>query len=271
MPDFLELTITANQQQRELAVALLADFGFDIFEEKDGQLVACGSIDSISTNDVEALFDEFPLLNGLPFSWREVEKENWNAQWESQFEPVLVDDRCYIYAPFHQIEKTYPLMLEIMPQMSFGTGHHPTTAGIISLMMREDWNGKRVLDAGTGTGILAIAARKLGAGSIFGYDIDPWSVENGKENALRNGITDFEIVLGGSETATGKFDVILANINRNVLIDQIPAYLNLLQSNGSIYFSGFYQHDWKELEKLLPDGKVEFQLNEPWLAVKFTL
>jgi ribosomal protein L11 methyltransferase len=162
-------------------------------------------------------------------------------------------------------------MLEIMPQMSFGTGHHPTTAGIISLMMREDWNGKRVLDAGTGTGILAIAARKLGAGSIFGYDIDPWSVENGKENALRNGITDFEIVLGGSETATGKFDVILANINRNVLIDQIPAYLNLLQSNGSIYFSGFYQHDWKELEKLLPDGKVEFQLNEPWLAVKFTV
>jgi len=271
MPDFLELTITANPQQRELAVALLADFGFDIFEEKDSQLVACGSIESISTNDVEALFNDFPLLNGLPFSWREVAKENWNAQWESQFEPVLVDDRCYIYAPFHQINQTYPLMLEIMPQMSFGTGHHPTTAGIISLMMQEDWSGKRVLDAGTGTGILAIAARKLGAQEISGFDIDPWSVENGKENAIRNGIFDFEITLGGCETVHGKFDVILANINRNVLLDQIPTYLKLLNPKGIIFFSGFYQPDWLELAKLLPPGKAEFQLNDPWLAVKFTL
>jgi ribosomal protein L11 methyltransferase len=271
MADFLELTLTANPSQRELAVAMLADFGFDIFEEKDGQLIACGPMDSISMDEVNDFLNDFSPLENCPFTWREVEKENWNSQWESEFEPVLVDGRCYIYAPFHSVEKQYPLMLEIMPQMSFGTGHHPTTAGIISLMMKEEWQGKRVLDAGTGTGILVIAARKLGAGQIFGYDIDPWSVENGKENALRNGITDFELVLGGSETASGKFDVILANINRNVLIDQIPTYLNLLQPHGSIYFSGFYQHDWTELEKLLPKGETEFQLNEPWLAVKYSL
>ncbi len=271
MADFLELTMTANPQQREIAVALLADFGFDIFEEKEGQLMACGPSISISKEDVEGMLSGIPALSSVSFLWREIPKENWNAQWESQFEPVIVDDRCLIYAPFHSVEQEYPLMLEIMPQMSFGTGHHPTTAGIISLMMKESWEGKRVLDAGTGTGILAIAAKKLGASSIFGYDIDPWSVENGKENALRNGITDFEIVLGGSDSASGKFDVILANINRNVLIDQIPTYLDLLETHGTIYFSGFYQQDWKELERILPAGNTVFQLNEPWLAVKFTL
>jgi ribosomal protein L11 methyltransferase len=271
MADFIQVSFHGNAALREMGIAVLSEFGFDTFQELEDVVYACGPGHEIHVDEVQEMLDSIPAFEQVSFQWQELQKENWNALWESQFQPVVVDERCFIYAPFHQVDKEYPLMLEIMPQMSFGTGHHPTTAGIISLMMKTDFQHKSVMDAGSGTGILAIAAKKLGAAYIFGFDVDPWSVENGIENAKRNLIDDFDLKLGGIEVVSGKYDVILANINRNVLLQQIPTYLKSLNNHGIIFFSGFYESDWQDLHVLLPEGKMEYQLNDGWMAVKYSL
>ncbi len=166
-------------------------------------------------------------------------------------DPIIVDDRCLIRAAFHKIEKKYPYEIIITPKMSFGTGHHQTTHLMISRQMKMNHQNKRVMDAGCGTAILAIMAYKLGAKEVEAFDIDEWSVENGQENVENNECKNIHIQLGkiNEVQLEGKFDIILANINKNILLAEMQIYASYLQAGGQLLLSGFYIHDIEDLKK----------------------
>ena len=176
--------------------------------------------------------------------------QNWNAQWESSFEPIIVDELCLIRAPFHAAEKAYPYTITIEPKMSFGTGHHATTHLIVSAMLPMDCTGKTVLDMGCGTGVLAILAEMRGSKAIDAIDIDEWAYENTLENVERNGCNSIRTIQGGAEAipAVARYDLILANINRNILTRDMHNYVRHMNPGASILFSGFYESDQPEIK-----------------------
>lgn len=240
--------VTPPQPGTEILISLLGDMGFDSFvenevgfdayipEELDGDL-----------HLTEFEFDDF----AFSFDKERIEQTNWNAEWEKNFEPVLVDDLLLIRAPFHEPNKAVKHEIVIMPKMSFGTGHHDTTWLMCKQLFDLDIKGKSVLDMGCGTGVLAILAKKLGAGEVVGIDIDAWSVENSIENCANNNCADIEVKLGDKELLDNykAFNIILANINKNVLKVQIPLYAKLLKTRGVLLLSGFFNTDVEELEQ----------------------
>ncbi len=249
----LVFTFTGPAEHSGWLVAELAELGFGAFDEHDGR--------------VDAFMDEsampaglFPELAGVvaPMGYRleeslRVAPENWNATWEAGIEPVSVGRFC-IHPPWHAPEDgLIPLCIE--PKMSFGTAHHETTRLILSILAELVMPGQSVLDAGTGTGVLALAARKLGAGRITGFDIDPWSQENAVENLERNGETDVEILAGGIACVEGRppFDVVIANINRAVLLDMLPALVKACSDGGTIVLSGVLAPDETVMRTALSD------------------
>jgi ribosomal protein L11 methyltransferase len=195
--------------------------------------------------------EKYKHINPLLFFQDRIEKKNWNEEWEKNVEPIIVDDQCLIRAAFHKIEKKYPYEIIITPKMSFGTGHHQTTHLMISRQMKMDHQNKRVMDAGCGTAILSIMASKLGAKEIEAFDIDEWSVENGEENAVNNNCNNIHIQLGkiSEVKLDGKFDIILANINKNILLSEMATYASFLAEGGQLLLSGFYTHDIDDLKK----------------------
>jgi len=178
-----------------------------------------------------------------------VEKENWNTEWEKNVEPIFVDDKILVRAAFHKIEKAYPYEIIITPKMSFGTGHHQTTWLMLRNQLHIVHKGKLAMDAGCGTAILAIMASKLGATRVEAFDIDEWSVENGKENIVVNGSTSVNIRQGTIREMKfqDSFDIILANINKNVLLDEVSVYASSLKPAGTLLISGFYSSDIADL------------------------
>jgi ribosomal protein L11 methyltransferase len=234
---------------REVLVVELAERGFESFVESETGLIAY-----IAQKD----FSSDLLKNLLPFGEDEmqmsfeilvIEDQNWNEEWEKNFHPIVVEDKCVIRAPFHEMPNNGMLDIIIEPKMSFGTGHHATTYLMVAEMLEMKWHNLRVCDMGTGTGVLAILAMKLGANESWAVDIDEWSVENSKENLERNHVNSTTVLLGGAERIEGeKFDVILANINRNILLRDMAAYTNCLLPGGEILLSGFYETDIHLLE-----------------------
>jgi ribosomal protein L11 methyltransferase len=171
-------------------------------------------------------------------------EKNWNEVWESNFPAVEIAGTCRVRAPFHEPDPAFPLELIIEPKMSFGTAHHETTALMIELMLPMRWKEKKVLDMGCGTGILAIAAAKMGAPFVMAVDNDSWAYENTLENIARNGVDKaIEVKLGDASTPSGDFDVVIANINRNILLQDIPAYAAVMKSKAVLMLSGFYDTD----------------------------
>jgi len=185
----------------------------------------------------------------IDFFQDKIQKKNWNEEWEKNLQPIVVDDRCLIRAEFHQINKKYDYEIIITPKMSFGTGHHQTTYLMVRNQMKLDHRNKRVMDAGCGTAILSIMASKLGAREVEAFDIDEWSVINGQENIENNHCTNIHLKQGkvGDMKFKGVFDIVLANINKNVLLDEIKLYATLLTKGGHLMLSGFYDLDRKEL------------------------
>lgn len=239
MQNYLEFNfkIKPLQPWNDILMAELIEIGFDSFtEEYDGIL------GYVQTD----LFDEtalknLPLLNNpeieITYSSAEMPNINWNEEWEKNFSPINIEDKVSIRAEFH--DKT-DLRFEIIiqPKMSFGTGHHATTYLMIQQMLDMDFTGKKVLDMGCGTSVLAIFAKMRGAAETLAIDIDEWSVENSGENAARNNV-DFKIELGTADNlGKEKFDIVLANINRNILISDIPVYVKNLNENGQLLLSG---------------------------------
>lgn len=245
------LQVICDPDFSEILMAEIAEAGFDTFMEIESGFEAYVEGDAFNNELLNQVKEKYKEVNPLQFSLSQIPKQNWNEEWEKNVEPIIVDDRCLVRAAFHNIEKKYPYEIIITPKMSFGTGHHQTTHLMISRQMKMDHKSKRVMDAGCGTAILSIMAFKLGAKEVEAFDIDEWSVENGVENAENNSCSSIHIQLGTIEEVklVGKFDIILANINKNILLSEMHHYASYLEKGGLLLLSGFYVHDIDDLKK----------------------
>lgn len=274
--DYLELTIDMEPRNpwAEILIAELADMGFDSFVETETGIQAYAPA---TIGDVSQILNETSLgsHDDIEVRWHSViiPHQNWNAVWEASFDPVVVGERLAILAPFHDksLFKERQIIV-IQPQMSFGTGHHQTTFLMSEYLLDLVPFPKRVLDMGTGTGVLAILAEQLGAEEVLAVDIEPWSVENTIENASRNGCKNVKALEGDIEAIqAGNFGLILANINKNVLKKHMESYAKLIVNQGLLYLSGFFTSDVKELEeiaKLHGFHLLEIREKETWASMK---
>ncbi|MCL2414268.1 MAG: 50S ribosomal protein L11 methyltransferase [Bacteroidales bacterium] len=270
---YSELNIVHHQEpmQTEILIAQLGELGFDSFVENSNELSAYIPSENFSENDIFSLVKSSPNINS--FSVKKIEEQNWNSVWESSYEPVRFDNFCTIRAPFHEPVSDVKFDLIIEPKMSFGTAHHETTSLMIEWLRSEPVKGKRILDMGCGTGILAILAKKLGAEFVEAIDNDEWAFENTKENILRNETSEIYVELGDAENLKGKkFDLIIANINRNILIRDMPMYVETMSKNAVILLSGFYKSDLDAVSKSCVDNGLQYISHlekNNWAAAKF--
>lgn len=250
--NYYELTIVFRDFENwsDILVAYLAEIGFESFVEEAPKLKAYIAENEFAGDVLHQLLNDVQMTGaGIDsFDIQLLAQQNWNATWESQFEPVYVAEQLRIVAPFHELAPFKGMELVILPKMSFGTGHHQTTHLICQTMFDLNFKGKRVLDMGAGTGVLAILAEKLGAQEIVAIEIEQWSAENILENVALNGSTKVKAIHGGAE-AIGEhpFDIILANINKNVLLAQMALYASALAPNGLLLLSGFFTTDTPDL------------------------
>lgn len=258
----------------ELLVGVLADVGFESFTENDNGTLSAFIQSSMFTQELASRFSSDEFAEFLDsYLIRKIADENWNAVWESQYEPVRIDDRCMVRAPFHPKPDDVDFDIVIMPKMSFGTAHHETTKLMIQYLLSMDICGKSLLDMGSGTAVLAILARMKGALPVSAYDNDEWAYNNALENVQSNNFADIEVLLGDSTLLPGKqFDIILANINRNILLSDIPSYCRCLTKGGMLIMSGFYSQDLPLIEaKAIENGlKISSkQIENNWTAACF--
>ncbi len=230
---------TLNEGEAEILVALLADAGFESFEETENSLLAFIKEDGFDENSLEPILKTVPVNYAITI----VPQQNWNAQWESSFEPIIVGDFVGIRAAFHQPVNEVKHEIIITPKMSFGTGHHATTYMMIEQMEVLNFTGKAVVDFGTGTAVLAILAEKMGASSIDAIDYDEWSIENSIENAAANNCTKINLVKAETIASNDVYDIILANINLNVIINNLAAIKAVSKKGSIILLSGFIKAD----------------------------
>ena len=261
-----------TQTAIEILVAELGQVGFESFTEQEDGLVAY--IQKPEWN--ETLLKEVQILNSkevrFTYNTEEIEQVNWNEEWEKNFEPIVVGNEVSIRAPFHESPNLkYDIVIE--PKMSFGTGHHETTYLMIRHLMDSDLTGKKVLDMGCGTGILAIFAEMKGAAAVDAIDIDPWCYENSLENVERNQCQKINVFEGeASMLKAGAYDVIIANINRNILLTDMEVYARSLKPNGLIYLSGFYTEDIPQIREAAQKNGLNFVSElerNNWVALKF--
>lgn len=262
------------QPASEILVAELGYLGFESFVEEEDGIIAYIPAEEYEDDLLAGIHilqsDEFEIN----YSKAEIEKVNWNEEWEKNFEPILVDDVCSVRAPFHEEPNTeFDIVIE--PKMSFGTGHHATTHMMIQHILKNDWEGKSVLDMGCGTGVLAILANLKGAKIVDAIDIDNWCYQNTLENIARNECDTINVEEGGAELLRDrKYDIILANINRNILLRDLPIYAKCLNTNGNLFLSGFYEEDIPVIQKAceaLGLKYIEHFDRKNWVAVKFSL
>lgn len=265
----------AEGYQQDLLIDELATIGFDTFEEKADGFTAYIPVNKFN----KVLLDEqlLPYADMFAFNYEVniIPQKNWNQEWESNFEPLQISNQIYVRATFHQPVPGFPYEIIIDPKMAFGTGHHQTTSMMLELMLENDFEGKDVLDMGCGTGILAIMGSKLGAAQITAIDYDEICFDSTIENAALN-LADNIVPLCGSKEVIPdtRFDIILANINRNILIDQMARYSEVLKPGGEIYFSGFYAVPDLDIIKAEAE-KYNLQYSnhktkQDWVAAKFT-
>jgi ribosomal protein L11 methyltransferase len=265
----IAITIHCTPEQTDLLIAQLGEAAYEGFEERPGQLIAYIPAADFDEEALGALLQPY----GLTHAKEEIRQQNWNALWESNFEPVQVGSFCGIRAAFHPpFEQALQHEIVITPKMSFGTGHHATTFSMIQLMQQLDVSNKKVFDFGTGTGILAILAQKMGAAQTDAIDIDDWAVENSRENATENHAENINIWQAGSlQDLTGPYDILLANINRNILLQYMPDLFRLLVPGGQLLLSGIMSQDEAAiLESASRQGLVRQQQVEKdnWLAMR---
>lgn len=258
----------------DILLAELGELAFDSFVETNEGLSAYIQ----SADDSDDLLNDIYILNNPEFKvsyvTEEIEQINWNEEWEKNFEPINVDDLCYVRAPFHEA-KNVPYEIVIEPKMSFGTGHHETTFMMMKHLLTIDVTDMEVLDMGCGTAILAILALMKGAKHADAIDIDNWCYLNSVENAERNNITNIDVYEGDAELLadkTNKYNLVIANINRNILLNDMQAYAKTLKTGGTILFSGFYTEDITAIEEAANQQNMflDHQLERNnWASLKF--
>ena len=256
----------------EILIAELGYAGFESFVENEDGATAYIQKEEWNANildDIQILkSDEFEIT----YEFNEIEQTNWNEEWEKNFNPIIVDDACSVRAPFHEKpDTTYDIIIE--PKMSFGTGHHETTHMMIQHILKTDLKGKSVLDMGCGTGVLAILAEMKGAKPLDAVDYDNWCYLNSMENVERNNTEHITVIEGDASALAGKsYDVIIANINRNILLQDMATYAACLNKNGMLFLSGFYAEDipliTAECEKHLLKFEEKLERNN-WVSLKF--
>ncbi len=268
-PGTLVFDFKGPGERHDWLVAELSDLGFSAFEEVDDGIRAYVSEDDWRVASVSGLREVLDKTGMIESRQEHIPPTNWNAQWEAGIRPVEAGPFC-IHPPWHEpVHGFIPICIE--PKMSFGTAHHETTRLVLAMMPEAVRRGATVLDAGTGTAVLSIAARLLGAGSVVAFDIDPWSTENALENLERNSVTGVDVRQGGIEAAgEGPFDLVLANINRGVLLGMLPEFVRLLRGGGLAILSGILAKD-KELVSRCLDGAswsvLEERHENDWWAV----
>ena len=273
MDNHIIFRFPTTKSNQEIALGLLSQFPFEGFEEQENCILAY-----IQEKNVDGAFEQSlsaviaPL--DLTFKKNNLSNKNWNEIWESNFQPILVDDFCQIRAPFHPINHQVEISLTINPKMAFGTGHHATTYMMISLMRSLQFKGAKVLDFGCGTGLLAIVASKMGATTIVANDIDHWAYENTIENMQLNAVSNIDVKEGDlSVILDDSYDFILANINRNVILDSLSTLYEKLNQNGIVLFSGVLKKDEKMLLEKLADNGFELQKHQhrgDWISCQCT-
>ena len=277
--DYVELKIDLSPREpwSEVLIAQLAENGFESFVETKTGILAYAQVNQIDTNDPfkNTFLNESNLEVRANWSLNVIQKQNWNQEWESQFDPVFVEDQLTILAPFHDPNVARGMIVEIMPKMSFGTGHHQTTWMMAKALIDLDHIPDKVLDMGTGTGVLAIIAEKLGSKKVIAVDIEEWSIENTLENALRNNCQFISTSCGDIDSVLeSDFDMILANINKNVLKEHLPHYSRKLKRAGLLFLSGFFVSDVEEMMSIA--SRFGFQkkriLNrDNWAAIELQM
>ncbi|MFY7787205.1 MAG: 50S ribosomal protein L11 methyltransferase [Thermoflexibacteraceae bacterium] len=241
MSSFIVLKVqVANAELSEVLQYELSQIGFDVFLETENGFETSIEKDLFSKEAVGEVLEMYQDEQVLSYTVEEVAKQNWNEVWEQNFEPIVVANKCLIRAEFHQIPEKYDYELVITPKMSFGTGHHATTSLMVEALMEMDCSNKTVADCGCGTGILGIMAMKLGAKYAIGCDIEDWSVENTLENAQNNQV-QMDAVIGTAQNFVGKqFDIVLANIQLNVLLEEMNIYAQLVNNGAYLLMSGIH-------------------------------
>jgi len=266
------VSFLCDQIITDILVAELSNIGFDSFLITDNGFEASISLDHFDQKILHELIDSYSSLGSITFQSNEIREKNWNVEWEKNFLPIVVEDQCIVRASFHKIKKKYPIELIINPKMSFGTGHHETTYLMIQNQLNTDHEHKRVLDAGCGTGILSILAEKLGACKVIGFDTDHWAYKNSLENINLNSCHRIEIMEGKIEkiSSQDKFHIILANINLNVITEDLNSYYELLSPGGILILSGFLVSDLNTLLNCIKDLNItliEQNSKDKWMSV----
>ncbi|MDH6304234.1 ribosomal protein L11 methyltransferase [Parabacteroides sp. PF5-5] len=251
----LEFTYTSPTQAdiiNDILAAELGEIGFESFTETENGLLAYIQEKLYDKATLEEKLSAFPLENvSFHFSEKRIESKDWNEEWEKNyFKPIAIDEKCIIHASFHQVSGTYAYDIVIDPKMAFGTGNHETTYLMLQEMLALDLEGKELLDMGCGTAVLAILAAMKGAKRVVAIDIDEWAYNNALENIRLNNTNDIQVLLGGAEQIQpcGSFDIVFANINRNILLNDIPHYAACMKPGALLYMSGFYTEDIPALE-----------------------
>jgi ribosomal protein L11 methyltransferase len=257
----------------DVLAAELGEIGFNSFVTSEVGLVAYITKNEFDETKLKTLMVEFPIEAAIEYTFVQIESKNWNEEWEKNFfEPIVIGNECVIHSSFHKNVPVAKYDIIIDPKMAFGTGHHETTSLVIGQLLLMDLAGKTLLDMGCGTAVLAILAAMRGAKDIVAIDIDTWCTENSIENISINNIEGIDVQLGGAELLDGlKFDIVIANINRNILLADMEQYATCLSKGGELYMSGFYKEDIPLIEaEANKNGLtlVDFKEKNNWVVVK---
>jgi ribosomal protein L11 methyltransferase len=276
--DYFELDFVIHDLQdhkRDLLINMLGEIGFDTFEETEHGFKGYIPRDNFDENLLAGHLTPYRQLFAFAYIKNFIPQKNWNEEWEKNFEPITIADKVYVRATFHDPHPEFPFEIVIDPKMAFGTGHHQTTAMMLQMMLEDDFAGKKVLDMGCGTGILAIMAEKLGAAEVTAIDYDQVCCDSALENSALNHSKNIGVLYGSREAIPDEqFDMVLANINRNILLDQIERYSEVLKPGGKLFLSGFYEA--LDLEIITLEAAkhglkyIAHQKDKDWVAAKFT-
>lgn len=279
MSDYYKLDFSINPNDKDAAdllAAFLGDEGFESFEETQTGLAAYVQKELFNPEIIDGIVGEFPMQVNLDYTVEHIPHKDWNEEWEKKyFNPLVLNNgKCVIHSSFHKDYPAAEIDVVIDPKMAFGTGHHATTSMMVEFIFESEVAGKKVLDMGTGTGILAIIAKKLNAGTVVGIEIDPSAYENALENIAINHV-DALLLQGDAKEleSIGQVDIFLANINRNIILNDLKAYIGTLKDTGVLLLSGFYETDIPLLENALELNEMTIKeiktLGEgKWAAIK---
>lgn len=271
---YLGITLFLAPAKYELIIPFLDELNYEGFEENSDKLKAYVLEKDFDEDGLKDILKRLFPKEEVIFSIEKVKSQNWNEAWEKSFEPVLIGDKVLIKAPFHQIHLNFPVSIIISPRMSFGTGHHATTKGVIQMMLTENLKDKKVLDVGCGTGILSILAEKLGASYVLAIDNDEWAYRNSLENLDFNSCKVIKVEKKTIEEIDSRsvFDLVLSNITTNTILDFLPLIANHLSSGGIFVASGFLEDD---LQRVVANserhglGFINSINNKNWITAKF--